>query len=116
MSVNELPKSDSSANLKITPSGRLKARARSLLSHHPVGTGFGSTVGAAVISVAAGAAGAGTVVVYSCVATGVVLGGWAGHAISRKRSKQTDAEVLRRRTRTIRLLKVTRMLRRKNVA
>lgn len=112
MSEQESPKS--SSNLKLNPG--LSAGARKILSQHPVGTGFGSTVGAAVVSVAAGAAGAGSVVVYTCVATGVVLGGWAGHAISRSRSKQTDAEVLRRRNRTIRLLKVTRMLRRKNVA
>ncbi|HET6328668.1 MAG TPA: hypothetical protein VFG04_28550 [Planctomycetaceae bacterium] len=112
MSEQESPKS--SSNLKLNPG--LSAGARKILSQHPVGTGFGSTLGAAVVSVAAGAAGAGSVVVYTCVATGVVLGGWAGHAISRRRSKQTDAEVLRRRNRTIRLLKVTRMLRRKNVA
>jgi hypothetical protein len=95
---------------------RLRTGARKFLNHHPLGTGFGSTVGAAVVGVAAGAVGAGSVVVYTCLATGVVIGGWAGHSISQHRSKPTDAEVLRRRTRTIRLLKVTRMLRRRNVA
>jgi hypothetical protein len=95
---------------------KLPTRARKLLSRHPVGTGFGSTVGAAVVSVAAGASGAGSVVIYACLATGVVIGGWAGHAISKRRSKQIDADVLRRHNRTLRLLKVTRMLRRRNVA
>lgn len=102
--------------------GRLKAReklhtgAHTILSHHPFGTGFGSTVGAALVSVAAEAAGAGTISIFTCAATGVVVGGWAGLAISRRRLKRTDADVLRRRTRTIRLLKVARMLRRRNVA
>ncbi|HEV8002064.1 MAG TPA: hypothetical protein VGP63_19405 [Planctomycetaceae bacterium] len=94
----------------------MPTRARKLLSHHPVGTGFGSTVGAAVVCVAAGATGAGSIVIYMCLATGVVIGGWAGHAISKRRSKQVDADVLRRHNRTLRLLKVTRMLRRRNVA
>jgi Na+/glutamate symporter len=104
------------------PVGRLKAReklhtgAHTILSHHPFGTGFGSTVGAALVSVAAEAAGAGTISIFTCAATGVVVGGWAGLAISRRRLKRTDADVLRRRTRTIRLLKVARMLRRRNVA
>jgi hypothetical protein len=85
-------------------------------AYHPFGTGFGSTVGAALVTVAAGAAGAGSVAIYTSVATGVVIGGWAGHAISKRRSKHVDADVLRRRTRTIRLLRVTRMLRRRDVA
>jgi hypothetical protein len=96
--------------------GKLSARARKVLSQHPLGTSFGSSVGAAFVSVAAGAAGAGSVGVCAWMATGVVIGGWAGHAISKRRSKPVDADVLRRRTRTIRLLKVTRMLRRRNVA
>jgi hypothetical protein len=95
---------------------KLRTGTRSALGHHPLGTSFGSTVGAALVSVAAGAAGAGIVGVCSWLATGAVIGGWAGHKISRHRSRQTDAGVLRRRTRTIRLLKVTRMLRRRNVA
>jgi uncharacterized protein YcfJ len=110
MSEHEPPTSSSVSNAKV------HTRARKILSQHPVGTGFGSTVGGAIVCVAAGAAGAGSVVVYTCLATGVVIGGWAGHAISKRRSKSIDAEVLRRRTRTIRLLKVTRMLRRRNVA
>jgi len=85
-------------------------------AYHPFGTGFGSTVGAALVTVAAGVAGAGSVAIYTSVATGVVFGGWAGHAISKRRSKQMDPDVLRRRTRTIRLLRVTRMLRHRNVA
>ncbi len=64
-----------------------------LLGHHPFGTGFGSTVGAALASVALGAAGAGSVAIYTSAATGVVIGGWAGHAISRRRSKRVDADV-----------------------
>jgi tetrahydromethanopterin S-methyltransferase subunit E len=110
MPEHESPTISSVSNAKV------HTGARKIFSHHPVGTGFGSSVGAAVVSVAAGAAGAGSVVVYTCLATGVVIGGWAGHTISKRRSKSTDAEVLRRRTRTIRLLKVTRMLRRRNVA
>jgi len=94
---------------------KLQTGARTILSHHPFGTGFGSTVGAALVSVAAEAAGAGTITIYTCVATGVVVGGWTGHAISRRRLKRMDADVLRRRTRTIRLLKVARMLRRRDV-
>ncbi len=93
----------------------LRAGARKVLSHHPVGTSFGSTVGAALVTVAAGSAGAGSVVVCTCLATGAVIGGWAGHAISKRRSKRTDAGVLRRQAHTIRLLRVTRMLRRRNV-
>jgi len=69
-----------------------------------------------VVSVAAGATGAGSLAIYTCLATGVVIGGWAGHAISKRRSKQIDADVLRRHNRTLRLLKVTRTLRRRNVA
>ena len=110
MSDHQLPTNSAIADK------RLRDRARKILTRHPVGTGFGSTLGAAVVSVAAGAAGAGSVVVYSCLATGVVVGGWAGHAISKHRARNVDAEVLRRRARTIRLLKVTRMLRRRNVA
>jgi hypothetical protein len=87
-----------------------------LVGYHPLGTGFGSTIGAALVSVAMGAAGAGSVAIYTSAATGVVIGGWAGHAISRRRSKRVDADVLRRRSRTIRLLRVTRMLRRRDVA
>jgi uncharacterized protein YcfJ len=101
---------------QIRPGERLCSGARNVLSHHPLGAGVGSTVGAALVSVAAGAAGAGSMGIYTCLATGVVIGGWAGHAISRRRVKQIDAEVLRRRTRTIRLLRVTRMLRRRDVA
>ena len=97
------------------PDDRHSGRGR-FLRYHPIGTGFGSTVGAAIITVAAGAAGAGAIGIYTSVATGMVIGGWAGNAISRRRSKRIDAEVLRRRTRTIRLLRVTRMLRRRNVA
>jgi hypothetical protein len=96
--------------------GRLRAGANKFLTHHPLGTSFGSTVGAALVSAAAGAAGIGSIGVYTSVATGVVLGGWAGHAISQRRSKRVGADVLRRRTRTMRLLKVTRMLRRRKVA
>jgi hypothetical protein len=110
MFVHESAKTSSEAPPKVP------TRARKLLSHHPVGTGFGSTVGAAVVCVAAGATGAGSIVIYMCLATGVVIGGWAGHAISKRRSKQVDADVLRRHNRTLRLLKVTRMLRRRNVA
>jgi hypothetical protein len=95
---------------------RPRGWARIVFIHHPLGTGFGSTVGAALVSVAAGAAGAGSLAIYTSMATGVVVGGWAGHAISKHRVRHIDAEVLRRRTRTIRLLKVTRMLRRRNVA
>jgi hypothetical protein len=95
-----------------------KARngTQSALSHHPLGTSFGSTLGAALVSIAAGAAGAGTIAVCTWLATGAVIGGWAGHAISRHRSKQIEPAVLRRRTRTIRLLRVTRMLRHRDVA
>src|SRR5271156_2729425 len=110
MSDSPSPTSSASADTK------LRSGARKILTHHPVGTGFGSTLGAAVVTVAAGVAGAGSLVVYSCLATGVVVGGWAGHAISKRRAKHVDGEVLRRRARTIRLLKVTRMLRRRNVA
>lgn len=105
-----------SVKISSEPNPNVPTRARKLLSHHPFGTSFGSTVGAAVVSVAAGASGAGSVVIYTCLATGVVIGGWAGHAISKRRSKQIDADVLRRHNRTLRLLKVTRMLRRRNVA
>jgi hypothetical protein len=105
--------------IPISPSGpgeKLRTGARRVLSHHPLATSFGSTVGAAVVSVAAGAAGAGTMGVCTWLATGMVVGGWAGHSISKLRSKRTAADVLRRRTRTIRLLRVTRMLRRRNCA
>src|ERR1700722_11762694 len=111
MTQNPLPDSP-----HLSPAARFRTGANKFLVHHPVGTSFGSTLGAALVSVAAGAAGAGSVGVYSCMATGVVLGGWAGHAISKRRSKEHDADVLRRRTRTLRLLKVTRMLRRRKVA
>jgi outer membrane lipoprotein SlyB len=96
--------------------GRFRAGVRKVFAQHPLGTGFGSTLGAALVSAAAGAAGVGTIGVYTSVATGVVIGGWAGHAISKRRSKHVDADVLRRRTRTMRLLKVTRMLQRRKVA
>jgi hypothetical protein len=96
--------------------GRSRTGARKVLHQHPLGTGFGSTVGAALISVAAGAAGAGPVGVATSIATGMVVGGWAGHAISCRRAKQVDADVLRRRLHTIRLLRVTRVLHRRKVA
>jgi hypothetical protein len=86
------------------------------LGHHPLGTSCGSTVGAALVSVAAGAAGVGTLGIWGWLAAGAVIGGWAGHAISKHRSKVIAPHVLRRRTRTIRLLRVTRMLRRRDVA
>ena len=111
MTQNALP-----INQHLSPVARLRTGANKILVHHPFGTGLGSTVGAALVSVAAGAAGAGSVGVYSCMATGVVIGGWAGHTMSKRRSKGRDADVLRRRTRTLRLLKVTRMLRRRKVA
>jgi hypothetical protein len=102
--------------LALGPDGKLRTGARRLLEQHPIGTGFGSTVGAALITVAAGAAGAGPVGVATSIATGVVVGGWAGHTISRRCAKHVDADVSRRRSRTIRLLRATRMLRRRNVA
>jgi hypothetical protein len=101
---------------RLRADGRLRTGARKVLQNHPFGTGFGSTVGAALITAAAGAAGAGPVGVVTSIATGIMVGGWAGHTISRRRSKQVDGEVARRRTRVLRLLKVTRMLRRRNVA
>ncbi len=104
-----------SAPINSPPAVRRSMTGR-VLRYHPFGTGFGSTVGAAIITVAAGAVGVGSLGIYTSVATGVVIGGWAGNAISRRRSKRIDGEVLRRRTRTIRLLRVTRMLRRRNVA
>jgi hypothetical protein len=100
----------------LSGSGGPPGRARKLLSHHPIGTGFGSTVGAALIGVAAGVAGASALAIYTCLATGMVLGGWAGHAISKRHARRIDAGVLRRRAHTIRLLKVTRILRRRRVA
>jgi hypothetical protein len=73
------------------PRLRLAEKARNgthgALSHHPLGTSFGSTVGAALVSVAAGAAGLGTIGIWAWLATGAVIGGWAGHAISKHRSK-----------------------------
>jgi uncharacterized protein YcfJ len=102
--------------LAFGPEGKLRTGARKVLAQHPLATSFGSTVGAALITVAAGAAGAGPVGVVTSIATGVVVGGWAGHTISRRRAKQVDADVMRRRSRTIRLLKATRILRRRKVA
>jgi hypothetical protein len=96
--------------------GKFRAGARVVLGHHPIGTGFGSTIAGALVVVGAGAAGASAVVIYVSVATGIVLGGWAGHAISKRRSHRLDADVLRRRSHTLRLLRVTRVLRRRNVA
>src|SRR5579859_2914661 len=95
---------------------KLPTEGKKILFLHPFGTSFGSTIGAILVCVAAGAARAGSVAIYTGVATAVVVGGWVGHSISRRGSKRRDADVLRRRTRTIRLLKVTRMLRRRNVA
>lgn len=96
--------------------GKFRAGARVVLRQHPIGTGFGSTIVGALVVVGAGAAGASAVVIYVSVATGIVLGGWAGHAISKRRSHRLDADVLRRRSHTLRLLRVTRVLRRRNVA
>jgi hypothetical protein len=96
--------------------GKFRAGVRVVLGRHAIGTGFGSTIAGALVIFGAGAAGVSAVVIYVSVATGIVLGGWAGHAISKRRSHRLDADVLRRRSHTLRLLRVTRVLRRRNVA
>jgi hypothetical protein len=87
-------------------------RARTY-SRYPVATAVGSAIGAAAILGAAQALGAGVVGFATSVAVGMIMGGWVGRRISRRRSARSHDPVRQRRT--IRILRITRTMRRRNV-
>jgi hypothetical protein len=84
-------------------------------SRHPVGTGLGAAVGAAIVLAAAGAVGAGAVGFATSVAVGMFLGGWAGRRLSRERSRTGRPRDAVRRKRMGRILRITRTLHRRRV-
>ena len=94
---------------------REKREGRSWKGRHPLGTGVGSAVGAAIVLAAAGALGAGTVAFATSVAVGMVLGGWAGGQFSQRRARSGAPQEAVRRRRSIRITRIIRTMRRPTI-
>ena len=82
---------------------------------HPKATVVGSTLAAGVVVAAASVLGAGAVAFAASVGVAVVVGGWGGGRFGRHRERTRLPREATRRRRTIRILRITRTLRRRKL-
>jgi hypothetical protein len=80
---------------------------------HPRATFVGSSLGAAIVVATAGVVGVSAIAFAMTVGLGMVVGGWAGREFGRHRELTNVPREAVRRRRSIRMLRITRTLRRR---
>jgi hypothetical protein len=82
---------------------------------HPQATFVGSTLVAGIVGAAASVLGASALGFAASVAVAIIVGGWAGGRIGRHREQARLPREAVRRRRRIRVLRITRTLRRRKL-